>query len=292
MSIWCHLEEQIATATGQPFVIEDKTEIGGGCINRGLRLSDNKRALFVKLNASKFADMFEAEALGLQTIAESNTLMVPVPICFGVFEKNAYIVMQYLELTGRADDVALGRGLAAMHQVYSKTFGWSRDNTIGSTPQHNRVSENWCHFWAEHRLGFQLELAAINGYGGKLQLLGEQLLSAFPALFESYQPQASMLHGDLWGGNYGGLADGSPVIFDPAFYYGDRETDLAMTTLFGGFSADFYAAYDEVLPLEKGYAIRKQFYNIYHVINHLNLFGGGYQAQAVSMMQNVLAHLR
>ena len=119
MSIWRHLEVQIATATGMPFFIENKTEMGGGCINRGVRVSNNERDFFIKLNDSKFVAMFEAEALGLQAIAESNTLIVPVPLCFGVFENNAYIVMQHLELVGRADDVALGRGLAAMHQVYS-----------------------------------------------------------------------------------------------------------------------------------------------------------------------------
>ena len=225
-------------------------------------------------------------------MASSNTITVPAPLCYGKTENQCYVVMEYLDLAGRPDSIALARDVAAMHQVTAEQFGWSMNNTIGSTLQVNTYADNWINFWREHRLGFQLQLAADNGHGGKLQALGDLLLNDFPVLFDSYSPKASMLHGDLWGGNYGGLSDGTPVIFDPAFYYGDREAELAMTTLFGGFSADFYSAYEEAYPLDEGYAVRKQFYNIYHVINHLNLFGGGYHGQAVSMMQRVLAELK
>ena len=146
-------------------------------------------------------------------------------------------------------------------------------------------------FWRDHRLGFQLTLAAQNGYGGELQSLGEKLLLEMPRLFTGREIKPSMLHGDLWGGNVAGLKDGSPVIFDPAFYYGDREADLAMTYVFGGFSPDFYASYQNAFPLDEGFAVRKTFYNIYHIINHLNLFGGGYHAQAIHMMEQVLAEM-
>ena len=124
-----------------------------------------------------------------------------------------------------------------------------------------------------------------------MQRLGERLLADMPALFVDHDPVPSMLHGDLWGGNYGALRDGTPVIFDPAFYYGDREADLAMTTLFGGFGGQFYTAYNEAWPLDDGYEVRKIFYNIYHIINHLNLFGGGYHGQAISMLERVLSEL-
>lgn len=291
MDIWAHIEEQITQHTERPFKISNRGEVGGGCINTSCRISDGARHYFVKVNHSDFVDMFEAEAQGLLEMADSKTIMVPEPVCYGSTENQCYVVMQYLDLAGRPDSSLLAHQLAAMHGVTSDRFGWHINNTIGSTLQVNTSSDNWIDFWREHRLGFQLQLAANNGYGGKLQSLGDNLLSDLPALFESYNPQASMLHGDLWGGNYGGLSDGTPVIFDPAFYYGDREAELAMTTLFGGFSADFYSAYDEVYPLDDGYSVRKQFYNIYHVINHLNLFGGGYQAQAIDMMKRVLAEL-
>ena len=291
MSIWAHIEDQITQKTQQPFHISNKDSMGGGCINTSCRISDGGMHYFVKVNHSRFADMFEAEAKGLQVMAASNTIKVPAPVCYGVLENQCYIVMEYLDLAGRPDSVELARQLAAMHRVTADRFGWSINNTIGSTLQVNTPGDDWIEFWREHRLGFQLQLAVSNGYGGELQSSGERLLDEFPMLFESYRPQASMLHGDLWGGNYGGLPDSTPVIFDPAFYYGDREADLAMTTLFGGFSTDFYRAYDEAYPLDDGYAVRKQFYNVYHVINHLNLFGGGYHGQAVSMIKRVLAEI-
>ena len=140
-------------------------------------------------------------------------------------------------------------------------------------------------------LGYQLQLAAKNGYGGELQSLGEKLLIEMPVLFTGREIKPSMLHGDLWGGNAAGLKDGTPVIFDPAFYYGDREADLAMTYVFGGFGPDFYASYQNAFPLDDGFAVRKTFYNIYHIINHLNMFGGGYHGQAIHMLEQVLAEI-
>ena len=291
MNIWTHLEQQITKKTQQPFQISNNDALGGGCINTSCRISDAGRHYFVKVNHVRCANMFEAEAKGLEEMAASNTITVPLPVCYGEFENQCYVVMEYLDLAGRPDSVELAYQLAAMQRVTSERFGWTINNTIGSTLQVNTQKACWIDFWREHRLGFQLRLAAENGHGGKLQSLGERLLNDFPVFFESYQPQASMLHGDLWSGNYGGLPDGTPVIFDPAFYYGDREAELAMTTLFGGFSADFYAAYNEAYPLDEGYAVRKEFYNIYHIINHLNLFGGGYHGQAINMMQRVLAEL-
>jgi fructosamine-3-kinase len=141
-------------------------------------------------------------------------------------------------------------------------------------------------------LGFQLRLAAQHGYGGALARDGEALLDRVAAFFDGYQPVPSLLHGDLWGGNHGYLEDGAPVIFDPAAYFGDRECDLAMSELFGGFAADFYAAYRAAWPLDAGYAVRKSLYNLYHVLNHANLFGGGYVAQATRMTAQLLAQIR
>jgi fructosamine-3-kinase len=178
-----------------------------------------------------------------------------------------------------------------MHKMTGEHFGWRRNNTIGSTPQINTPGDDWVNFWRQHRLGYQLELAGRNGCGKALLKVGDRLMDKFPALFSSYHPRPSMLHGDLWGGNASALADGTPVIYDPAFYYGDREADLAMTELFGGFGRAFYATYDETWPLDSGYPVRRTFYNLYHVINHFNMFGGGYLGQAVSMTERVLADI-
>jgi fructosamine-3-kinase len=234
--------------------------------------------------------MFEAEAAGLDALAAAEAIRVPRALCTGTSEGLSFIVMEHLKLGHGGDGgwTKAGRQLAALHRNSATEFGWTRSNTIGATPQHNGWRDNWVAFWRERRLGFQLELAATNGYGGRLQSLGEQLLHRFPALID-HAPEPSLLHGDLWGGNLGFTAQGEPVIYDPATYYGDREVELAMTELFGGFSADFHAAYREAWPMDAGYRIRRELYNLYHVLNHLNLFGGGYGSQAQSMMQRLLA---
>ena len=291
MSQWDAIIHHIEQVTGNSFSIRRQQTVSGGSINAAFVLSDEKNRYFVKTNASGRQDMFEAEALGLQALAASNTVRVPKPVCYGDDQLKSYIVMEYLELDGSANQSELGEQLAAMHQLCEKQFGWSIDNTIGATPQINDWSESWLEFWRQHRLGFQLTLAAQNGYTGQLQSLGEKLLIEMPVLFENRIIKPSMLHGDLWGGNAAGLADGTPVIFDPAFYYGDREADLAMTYVFGGFTADFYASYQNAFPLDEGFAIRKIFYNIYHIINHLNMFGGGYHGQSLNMLRQVLAEI-
>ena len=146
--------------------------------------------------------------------------------------------------------------------------------------------DGWVDFFREHRLRFQLNLAAQNGYGGELQQLGAGLAERLPELFDGYEPVASLCHGDLWGGNWG-VADGEPVIFDPAVYYGDRESDIAMTMLFGGFGRSFYRAYEQAWPMERGNERRLRLYQLYHVLNHLNLFGSGYLRQALELLRKL-----
>jgi len=238
--------------------------------------------------------MFDAEARGLQEIAQTRTVRVPAPVCHGTAGDSAYLVVEYLLLQGadQASAAKLGEQLAAMHRASRARFGWDIDNTIGSTPQHNASSASWVEFFREQRLGYQLAHAAEHGYGGRLQKLGEALLPVIGAFFTDYRPQPSLLHGDLWGGNFAASDGGAPVIFDPAVYYGDREADLAMTELFGGFPAAFYDAYRAAWPPDPGYRVRRDLYNLYHVLNHLNLFGGGYGGQAQDLMQRLLAHVR
>jgi len=289
MRFWPLLAEHISQHTQHSFTIQSKIAIGSGCINRAYKISDGNKAYFVKQNSTQFGDMFEVEASSLAELASSHTIKVPLPICYGSIGDQAYLVLEYLNLNGRVNPVVQGQQLAALHQISYPQFGWHKNNTIGSTPQSNLQTNDWVTFWREQRLIPQFELAQRNGY--QLDAV-EQLIDCFDALFENYQPQASMLHGDLWGGNAAALNDGTPVIFDPAFYYGDRETDIAMTHLFGGFEADFYAAYNEAWPLQTGHQARRTFYNLYHIINHLNLFGRGYLGQAVSMAEQVLSEIR
>jgi protein-ribulosamine 3-kinase len=291
--ITAQVADRVGQVAGHPFAAARARGIGGGCINTAVTLSDGTHSYFVKLNRAVLLPMFEAEADGLAELARSGTLRVPTPLCTGVAGGQAYLAMEYVELGGRPKGGAAQAGqlLAAMHRTTRAEFGWLRDNTIGSTPQCNAPDPDWAGFWAERRLGPQIELAARNGYGGGLQRAGEALLARLPALLE-HAPAASLLHGDLWGGNMAFTRGGEALIFDPAVYYGDREADLAMTELFGGFGSDFYAAYREAWPLDAGYATRKDLYNLYHVLNHLNLFGGGYLGQARDIMARVLAQVR
>jgi len=291
MSLWETIGADIAAATGQQAELSGQESTGGGCINQTLRVRYGADSYFVKLNSASRADMFAAEALGLRELQNSHTLRVPEAVCWGDDGESAYLVLEHLELGGRDDLAALGEGLAAMHRVTRERFGWDTDNTIGSTLQINTCEHDWVDFWRTQRLQFQLQLAAENGHGGRLQSQGEKLLDAFPALFVGYSPPASLLHGDLWSGNYAFIRSGEPVIYDPAVYYGDREADLAMTELFGGFGADFYAAYRANYPLDAGYGARKTLYNLYHILNHLNIFGEGYRSQAYRMMDALLAEL-
>jgi fructosamine-3-kinase len=288
-----HIAAHIARVTGEPFVVQRGSAVGGGCINTATVLEGDGRRYFVKLNDASRIEMFEAEMDGLEEIARTSTVRVPRPVCCGAAGGRAYIVMEYIRLGGGGRDTqaALGRALAAMHRCTAGRFGWHRDNTIGSTPQVNTPCSGWAEFYREHRLRFQLELAARNGYRGALQRDGARLLAGIEGFFRGYAPVASLLHGDLWAGNASADASGVPVIFDPAVYYGDREADIAMTELFGGFGRGFYDAYSGAWPLDAGYGVRRTLYNLYHVVNHLNLFGGGYLSQAEHMTRELLAEL-
>ncbi len=290
--LWNAVAQRLSVATGQSFAIRKRQALSGGCINQAWKISDSERAFFVKIHAAAGLAMFEAEAAGLTELAASQTVRVPKPVSWGSAADLAWLALEYLPLGGTGAMATLGRQLAALHPQPQPYFGWRRDNTIGSTLQRNTRSDDWIGFWREQRLSLQLELAAKNGYGDGLQRQGEALLARLAGLFVSYQPAPALLHGDLWSGNAGATVDGEPVVFDPAVYYGDREADLAMTELFGGFPEGFYAAYREAWPLDAGYLQRRSLYNLYHVLNHLNLFGGGYLAQAERLIAQLLAELR
>lgn len=287
MSLWYQVEKAITEHTGSPYKITQQQEVGGGCINSAYKISDGKNDWFVKTNTASLIDMFASEAEALNEMAATNTVKVPRALCYGTVGNHSYLVLEFLELTGSADMAVFASQLAAMHRITAATFGWHRCNVIGSTLQKNNQSNNWLDFWRMERLGFQLELAEKNGCSRELLTQAERLSECLDEFFDGYQPQPSMLHGDLWSGNFAALNNNVPVIFDPAFYYGDRECDIAMTTLFGGFNQQFYNAYNEAWPLESGYEKRKIIYNLYHIINHFNLFGG-YEMQAIGMMKDLL----
>jgi fructosamine-3-kinase len=282
----------IAAATGAPFEIASRCPLGGGDINQAELLTGRDgRRYFAKLNRADRLAMFEAEAEGLAELAGTGTVRAPAPICSGVDGGRAFLVLEYLAMDDRGDAAELGRRLAALHRHRQDAFGWRRDNTIGATPQPNAWLADWPDFLRQRRLGFQLDLARRRGAPTRLIDQGERLLTELQAFFQDYAPGPSLLHGDLWGGNYG-YTGGQPVLFDPAVYYGDREADIAMTELFGGFPAAFYAAYREAWPLDPGYGSRRTLYNLYHVLNHYNLFGGGYAGQAEGMIAGLLAACR
>ncbi len=285
--------QAIEQATQHDFNLVNTRSVGGGCINSAYLYEGTEQTYFVKFNRASLLDMFIAEFEGLQAMQETHTIRVPQPLVYGRDQQQAFLVLEKLDLSRghHHSDRQLGDALAAMHQIKQEYFGWHRDNTIGSTPQMNPRSNDWVAFFTEHRLQFQLNLAAQNGYRGQLISSGEKLADCLPAFFTDYQPQPSLLHGDLWSGNAAMTTEGIPVIFDPACYYGDRETDLAMTTLFGAFGRDFYAAYHDRWPLDAGYRTRKTLYNLYHILNHLNLFGSGYQHQAQGMIDSLLAEV-
>jgi len=285
------LAQIIGKATGRPFSIADLDGAGRGCINRAsVMTGKDGRRFFVKFNSARRVEMFAAESEGLQAIEATQAIRVPHAIAHGVAGDNAFLALEWLGLGGRGDAAELGRQLAAMHRATSTTFGWHRDNTIGSTPQSNTPSMDWIEFWRERRLRPQIELARASKAPHRLIEKVEGLMARLDALFSGYRPVPSLLHGDLWGGNFA-WCDGHPVLFDPAVYFGDREADLAMTELFGGFPAGFYAAYREVWPLDPGYPVRRGLYNLYHILNHFNLFGGGYAGQAESMTEALLAEV-
>lgn len=283
---WADIERAIVSASGSAFTIGSRSAAGGGCINECHVVRGRGRAYFVKLNAPERKDMFAAEAVGLEAITRTRTVRVPRPVCHGANGEASWIVLEYLELTPPAGEAwrALGRNLARLHRVTADRHGWHRDNTIGATPQINTRDADWTVFWRERRLGYQLALARAAGHG-RLADRGSRLMEKLPALLRGHRPDPSLLHGDLWSGNAAMTAEGEPVIYDPAMYYGDRETDLAMTELFGGFPPAFYEAYRAEYPLAAGYETRKALYNLYHVLNHLNLFGGGYLGQVKATLR-------
>ena len=281
------IDAALAAASGEHLQVRSIDPAGGGCIHRSFVITGTRGRCFVKTNERRFLDAFEAEADGLAALAQAG-VRAPAPLCHGEAGSEAFLVLEYLELRSGGDAESLGRALALLHSSQGKSHGWHRDNFIGATPQRNRQHDDWAEFFRDERLRPQLRLALENGHAS-LETIGERLCDKVASLLKGHHPAPSLLHGDLWGGNAGFIAGGAPVLFDPAAYYGDAEADLAMTELFGGFAPKFYAAYRELRPPIPGYELRRDLYNLYHVLNHANLFGGGYVGQARRLMDRLAA---
>lgn len=288
-------EKSIAEALTQtlrlPVDGRARRKVSGGSISECWRYDTGKGPIFVKTGSSSNADAFAAEAAGLLALARAEAVRVPRVLAAGTCHEGAYLALEWIEFAtaSKASEALLGEQLAWQHRHTQQQFGWERDNTIGATVQLNALRADWIEFLREQRLRPQLDLAERNGAPARALDRGRRLCELLDAFFASYQPVPSLLHGDLWGGNWGTDDDGLPVVFDPAVYYGDREADIAMTRLFGGFGHAFYTAYHSTWPLDQAAGTRTALYNLYHVLNHFNLFGGGYLAQAETMMEKLLA---
>lgn len=285
--------QQLAAKTGQSLESCRLNPVSGGDINHAYHLETDSVSWFIKLNQPSLLSMFVAEAESLKELAATQTVRVPNVIACDKTDEYAYLILEYIKLKPQnsASERLFAQQFASLHQQKQPFYGWHIDNTIGSTRQYNGRHSNWIEFWQQQRLGAQLKMAAENGYGGNLQSAGEKLCAEVDKFFRSYSPSPALLHGDLWGGNIAADAQNKPVMFDPACYYGDREADIAMTELFGGFGREFYAAYQDYYPLDSGYQTRKTLYNLYHILNHLNLFGRSYLHRAEAMIAVLLAEL-
>jgi len=257
-----------------------------------VRASNETTNFFLKATKEYNFSRFSCEKEGLKLIAKTNTLRTPKVFACGKTKEFSYIILEYLDMSEKTNISAkkLGERLANMHKNTSNLFGLTKDNWIGLTEQHNQQNKSWVNFYLEQRLLPQLELAYGNGYKQNLEKKADHLMSNIECFYNDYLPEASLLHGDLWSGNWGAI-NNEPVIFDPAVYYGDRESDIAMTYLFGGFPQDFYSSYNKTWPLANGFEKRKDLYNFYHVLNHLNIFGFSYLQQCENLLDNLIQKL-
>lgn len=288
------MKAELEAATGLRFRAAPQPLTVGGGFAACERWQSSLGPVFVKVAAREHLPLLEAEAEGLRALAGAAALRVPDVLGVAAAGSQAFLALEWIEFRAATPGIEarLGEQLARQHRVTTPRFGWHRENTIGASPQHNAWSDDWARFFAERRLGFQLELAIERGHPGRLIERGRRLCEQLDALLRGHRPVPSLLHGDLWGGNWAADDSGNPVVFDPAVYFGDREADLAMTRLFGGFGRAFYDAYESAWPLEAGAPLRFELYNLYHVLNHLNLFGGGYREQAETLIERLLAEIQ
>ncbi|KKC99249.1 MULTISPECIES: fructosamine kinase family protein [Photobacterium] len=277
--MWQAISHQLSDVLDQPFTIRERDTLAGGDVNECYCISDGDQRYFIKLNEKEQLPVFEAEAENLRVLQETNSVTVPTSRHMGISRDKAFLVLDFMPMKNLDTESAhtLGQQLAHLHQWGEQPeYGFDMDNFIGLTPQPNQWRRKWCRFFAEQRIAWQLQLCEEKGIDfGSIDIITGRVID----ILSAHQPKPSLLHGDLWHGNTALSVDG-PVIYDPACYWGDRECDIAMTELFGGFPDSFYNGYQSVFPLDDGYSQRRDLYNLYHLLNHCNLFGGEYLEQA------------
>lgn len=279
---------------GGASLIKKMSSVGGGCINNATQYQTDVGSFFVKTNRDIGPAMFEAEAVGLEAMHATNTIRVPKPFKAGPLPgRGSYIIMEFIEFGSSRGQAELGRKLAEMHKAGTsdKGFGFPMDNTIGSTPQQNRWTEDWLSFYCEHRLGYQLKLAQQQYRDNDVYAKGQKLLQHIHALFKDIEVKPCLLHGDLWSGNVAADKEGNPVILDPACYYGHSEAEFGMSWC-AGFGASFYNAYFAVIPKQPGFEQRTDLYKLYHYLNHYNMFGSGYRSSCTDILDRYMSLLR
>jgi fructosamine-3-kinase len=259
--------------------VKGYSSIGGGCIHTAVKVSTDQDVFFIKYNQRKDEDMFEKEYLGLKVLRNAGALRIPEPLAHGLYESQSFLVTEFMEEGPHQPDFweKFGQDLAGLHQNRQDRYGFEHDNYIGRLPQKNTYYENWIDFFIEMRLEVQLKTAIDRArvdasFSRKFRKFLEQL----PDLLPSERP--SLLHGDLWSGNFMTGPDGHAVLIDPAVYYGHREIELSFTRMFGGFDRHFYESYENTFPLEPGFEERVAIYNLYPYLVHVNLFGTSYLA--------------
>jgi len=280
------VESSIRNATGTAFELRELRPVPGGSIHQCYRAQGTVERYFVKLGGPECADMFAAEADGLEALRDASPFAIPVVVACESDDRHACLVLEYLDikpLGAPADGTRAGEALAALHAHQHDGFGWHRDNFLGRTALVNTFHAQWATFLDQARFTPLLDAAAAAGFVD-LARKGRKLVDRLPALFVEYQPPASLLHGDLWHGNIGVLEDGRPVLFDPATFYGDPVFDLAMTALFGGFPTSFYTAYRQAMPPTPEHDAREHLYRCYHLLNHLVLFGRSYERETLRQL--------
>lgn len=286
--MWTIIANQISEATKTDFRILNKKPLAGGEINRAFRIDDGYTAYFVKLNDAVPPELFRCEWNSLDHLDATNTIRVPKAICSGATLNGRFLVLAYLSFNDGTEQAwyTLGQQLAKLHQSqHQPMYGWDEDNFLGQSIQANSWHKKWSTFFAEQRIGWQLTILEDQGiHFGDI----DHIVSGIKRRLIHHQPSAVLLHGDLWRGNVA-FCDHQPVVFDPASYFGDRETDIAMTELFGQFPHMFYQGYNAVWPLDVDYRDRRDIYNLYHLLNHVNHFGEPYREQASSCISRIIS---
>lgn len=286
--MWHFISDNISNNIHQDFICDDIREVQGGDSHSAFKISDGRRRFFVKVDDQSAIENFTAEAQSLALLTSTSNVKIPKVICTGIANNHSYIVLEHLNLgEGESHDwFEMGKQLATLHQRTEQHYGCEFDNFIGKTQQKNPWTDDWARFYSDFRIGQLLLLMAQKGVRFvDIDKACEQVYE----LLKGYQPKASLLHGDLWRGNVAFFKH-APVMFDPASYYGDRETDIAMTELFGVFPAAFYRGYESVWPLPDEYHQRKSLYQLYHILNHALMFGGQYLDSAKQLLKTIQKH--